>query len=113
MKKTILSIIVLVTTGAVGFSQNVLKATNGSVLTVQNGANLYVSGGVSLDDNSTFNNAGIVTINRTAVVVADFTDNTVTPYIYGVGKFVFTGTGTQSINSVNQFEQIDVDDAGL
>jgi hypothetical protein len=113
MKITILLIIALVTTSTVSFSQDVLKATSGSIITVQSGAVFYVSGGISLDNNSTFNNAGIVTINRTAVVSADLTDNTVTPYTYGVGKFVFTGTGTQSIKSVNQFEQIDVGDAGL
>lgn len=90
-------------------AQEVLRATNGAVITVQNGASLFVGGGITLENNSTLNNTGIIIIAGTA----DFIDNTVIPYNYGTGKFVFTGTGTQNINSLNQFERIDVEDAGL
>lgn len=94
-------------------AQDVLKATNGALITVLNGATLYVNGGIILDNGSLVNNAGTITIARTGAGTADFTDNTAVPYTYGTGKFVFTGTGLQTVNSLNQFERIDVDDGGL
>ena len=112
-QRTLLAAALLLTTGYGLQAQDVLKATTGAVITVQNGANLYISGGINVDDGTTINNAGTITVARTGGGTADFTDNTATPYAYGTGKFVFTGTGTQTISSANQFERIDVDDAGL
>ncbi|MGC4103203.1 T9SS type A sorting domain-containing protein [Ferruginibacter sp.] len=95
-------------------AQDVFKATSGTIITVQNGASLYISGGgLALDNGSTVSNAGTITIARTGGNTADLTDNTVTPYNYGTGKFVFNGSGTQTVNSPNQFERIDVDNTGL
>jgi hypothetical protein len=94
-------------------AQDVLKATSGAVITVQNGATLYVSGGITADNGSSINNEGTIVVARTGAGTADFTDNTVTAYTYGTGKFVFTGTGTQTVNSINQLGRIEVDNAGL
>ena len=74
-------------------AQDVLHATTGSVITVQSGATLYVGGGLTLENTSTLNNAGTITIARTASPTADFTDNTPAPHSYGNGKFIFTGAG--------------------
>jgi hypothetical protein len=94
-------------------AQDILKATNGSVITVQNGAVLYVNGGMNLDDGSRTNNDGTINIQKTASGSADFTDNTGSPYNYGGGRFVFSGTGAQNVKSLNQFERIDVSNAGF
>ena len=113
MNRIFLSIVMLLLAKTTCFAQDVLKATNGSVITVQNGATLFVTGGIVLDNNSTLNNAGIVTIERTGAVTADFTDNSSVAYNYGGGQFVFTGTGVQNLKSINQFERIDIDNLGL
>ena len=113
MNKIILSLVILVQINTFCMAQDVLKVTSGSVVTVQNGADLFVSGGIILDANSTFNNTGIVTISVTGVATADFTDNNITAYNYGTGKFLFSGTGIQNIKSANQFERIDIDNNGL
>jgi hypothetical protein len=94
-------------------AQDVLKATHGSVISLQSGAVFFVNGGVNLDDGSRISNAGTITIQKTASGSADFTDNTGSPYNYGGGKFVFSGIGAQTIKSLNQFERIDVSNAGL
>ena len=95
------------------YAQDVLFAKSGAVITVQNGANLYVGAGINLDNGSTVNNEGTITIARTGAPTANFTDNTVTPYTYGTGKFICTGTGIQTVSSLNQFERIEVDNGGL
>lgn len=100
------------TTGSLQ-AQDFLHASANGTITVYNGGILFVNGGIGLDDNSIFSNNGIVTLARTGAGSADFTDNTSSPYNYGSGKFVFTGTGTQNISSINQFERIDVDNTGL
>lgn len=74
-------------------AQDVLHATAGSLITVQGGATLYVGGGLTLENTSTLNNAGTITIARTAAPTADFTDNTAAPHSYGNGKFIFIGGG--------------------
>ena len=74
-------------------AQDILHATAGSITAVQNGAILYVAGGLTLDNTSTLNNAGIIIIARTAAPAADFTDNTPALHNYGNGKFIFTGPG--------------------
>lgn len=94
-------------------AQDLLKATNGSVISLQSAAVFYVNGGVNLDDGSRISNAGTITMQKTASGSADFTDNTGNPYNYGGGRFVFSGTGAQTLKSLNQFEMIDVSNAGL
>ena len=74
-------------------AQDVLHATTGSVITVQAGGTLYVGGGLTLENTSTLNNAGTITIARNAAPTADFTDNTPAPHSYGNGKINFTGPG--------------------
>jgi len=94
-------------------AQDLLKATGGSVISLQTGAVFFVNGGVNLDDGSMISNAGTFTIQKTASGSADFTDNTINPYNYGAGRFIFSGTGTQNVKTLNQFERIDVNNAGL
>jgi hypothetical protein len=113
MNRIFLSLLLLVFLKPVSFAQTILKASSGSIICVQQGVTLHITGGIVLDNNSTFNNTGIVTIERTGSVTADFTDNSSTSYFYGAGKFVLTGTGIQSIKSINQFERIDIDNSGL
>src|SRR5450432_1879535 len=94
-------------------AQDLLKATHGSVISLQSGAVLIVNGGVNLDDGSRISNAGTITIQKSGSGSADFTDNTSSLYNYGAGKFVFSGTGAQNVKSLNKFERIDVSNAGL
>jgi len=94
-------------------AQDLLKATNGSVISLQSGAVFFINGGVNLVDGSRISNAGTITVQKTASGSADFTDNTGNPYNYGGGGFVLSGTGAQTIKSPNQFERIDVSNAGL
>jgi hypothetical protein len=82
---------------SVAIAQSGLHATSGAVITVQNGAALYINGPMHLANTSTLNNAGIVTIARQGADTADFNDQSVTPYAYGTGKFIFTGPGVQNI----------------
>jgi hypothetical protein len=92
-------------------AQTILHATTGSVVTVQAGASLYVNGGVILDNNSTLNNTGTVTIARNSIAPADFIDNTVAPHSYGAGKFILIGTGgSQSIQG-SVFYDLEINNA--
>ena len=114
MKKRIALIAVFIVFRCLNIdAQDVIKATPGSQITVQNGAAIYVNGGFNADNTSLIKNNGIITVAKAGIGSADFTDNTSIAYTYGTGKFVFTGTGTQNITSINQFEKIEVDDAGL
>lgn len=113
MNKIILSFALFFGVKAVCHGQDILKVTKGAVVAAQNGVGLFVAGGVVLDDNSTFWNAGIVTIGRTVNVTADFNDNSIASYSYGPGKFVFTGPGAQNIKTINRCEKIDVDNMDL
>lgn len=112
MKKFIFSAIVLL---ALPFctlqAQDVLRATAGSVITVQSGATLYVGGGLTLDNTSALNNTGTITIARTAVPTADFTDNTPAPHSYGNGKFIFTGPGGAQNMLGSLFYDLEVNNA--
>jgi hypothetical protein len=112
MKKLIFSATVLL---ALPFctvqAQDILHATAGSVVTVQSGATLYVGGGLTLDNTSTLNNAGTVTIARTAAPTADFTDNTPAPHSYGNGKFIFTGAGGAQNMLGSLFYDLDINNA--
>jgi len=93
MKKLIFSVLTPLLLNVSLQAQDVLHATTGSVITVQSGATLYVGGGLTLENTSTLNNAGTITIARTTAPTADFTDNTAAPHSYGNGKFIFTGAG--------------------
>ena len=92
-------------------AQDILKATNGSVITVRTGAILYVGGGINADNGSTINNAGVISIVRAGVGTANLTDNTAAPYSYGTGKFVFTGTGGPQTMTGSIFNDLDIDNA--
>ncbi len=94
----------------IAVAQPGLHATGGAVITVQNGAAIYVNGPINLANTSTFNNAGTVTIARQGVDTADFNDQSVTPYAYGNGKFIFTGSGVQNVKG-GTFSKVDLDNA--
>lgn len=113
MNRIILLLVLIVGVKVICRGQDILKVTNGAVVSVQNGVALSVAGGIVLDNNSTFKNTGIVTIERKANVTADLIDNSQVTYNYGSGKFVFTGPGAQNIKSINQFERVEVDNMDL
>jgi hypothetical protein len=94
----------------IAFAQSGLYATGGAIITVQSGAGLYVNGPISLANTSTLNNAGTVTIARQGVDTADFNDQSVTPYAYGTGKFIFTGTGVQNVKG-GTFNELELNNA--
>lgn len=94
-------------------AQDALKADSGSVISIQNGSAIFVNSGVNLKNGSNLKNAGTITILKTGSGTADFTDNNISPYKYGIGTFIFQGSGTQTISSSNQFERIEVDNSGL
>ena len=94
-------------------AQQVIVAASGSIISVQSGAIVYVNGGVSLDDRSKLFNEGSVTINQTGTSAADFKDISATSYQYGGGKFLFSGTGIQHLQSANYFGQIELNNGGL
>lgn len=91
-------------------AQKGLYATGGAIITVQNGAGLYVNGPVNLANTSTLNNAGTITIARQGVDTADFNDQSVIPYDYGNGKFIFIGSGIQNIKG-GTFNKVELDNA--
>jgi len=93
MKKFIFSVLSPLLLPVCMHGQDVLRATTGSIVTVQSGAILYVGGGLTLENTATLNNAGTITIARAAAPTADFTDNTPAPHSYGNGTFIFTGGG--------------------
>lgn len=113
MKKAITILVLAILISRIAAAQDLLKLSNGVTITVENGATLFVNGGINLDNTTQLNNAGIVILNKTSAGNADLTDNTITTYDYGTGKFVFNGTGAQNIKSINQFGKIDVDNSGL
>lgn len=90
------------------YCQNGLKVQSAAILNIPNGSSLFVIGDINLSNNSTLNNSGVITSFKTDLHTANFIDSNTTLYNYGVGKFIFTGTDSQIINSTNQFEQIEV-----
>jgi hypothetical protein len=95
---------------SIAIAQPGLHATGGAVITVQNGAAIYINGPMNLANTSTLNNAGTVTIARQGADTADFNDQSVTPYAYGNGKFIFTGSGVQNIKG-GTFNEVELNNA--
>ena len=94
-------------------AQESLVASTGSVITVESGAGLFITGGIEMQKNSTLYNDGSIAISKTSTAAADFTDHNDKVYSYGTGKFIFAGTGSQNIFSVNRFGLIEVNNSGL
>ncbi len=95
-------------------AQEVLHVTRDAMLSLANGATLGLKGGMTLDNGSTLVNKGAITLFRNAVSGgADFTDGSITPYSYGTGKLVFNSTASQSIQTIDSFQRIEVNTAGL
>jgi Secretion system C-terminal sorting domain len=111
MKKLLFSVITPLLLSVCVQAQDILHATAGSVITVQTGATLFVGGDITLDNTSTLNNAGTITIARAAAPTANFTDNTPAPHSYGNGKFIFTGAGGAQNMLGSLFYDLEVNNA--
>jgi hypothetical protein len=86
---------------------------SGGTLFIGSGATVAVEGNVSLGNGSTLINNGIVRVGNTIGVASDFVDNAAAGYNYGTGRFVFTGTGNQNVNTLSTFERIDMEGSSL
>lgn len=113
MRSYLLSAIFILTGTVRVQAQEVLHAAAGGIITVQSGAIVYVNGGIGLADGSSLKNNGTITVAGNLPGAADMIDVTQAGYYYGSGKFVFTGTKTQKIKSINQLERIEIENAGL
>jgi hypothetical protein len=98
---------------AIGNAQAQLSVQPGATLFVANGATVAVQGSVNLGNGSTLVNNGIVWVGNSAGLASDFLDNTAAGYNYGSGRFIFTGTGNQTLTSANSFERIDMEGDNL
>lgn len=113
MKRMLLSS-ALVAAAFIGHTQEVLRVQNGAVVTVQAGTQVTILGGVNLVNGSTLTNNGTITVKGNgASGTGDWTDNTLTPYSYGGGTFIFNRNGSQTINSNNTFALLEVNNTGL
>jgi hypothetical protein len=90
-------------------AQDAIKVSNGGSINVQNGAFILTTGNIVLVNGSQLTNNGTITVMKTSGGTADFTDNTASLYNYGTGKFIFTGSGIQTIQSINHFGRIDIE----
>jgi Secretion system C-terminal sorting domain len=113
MLKFITNLCVLICLCAFTHAQEVLRMQNAATLTVQTGVELTAHGDVVLSNGSTLTNNGTIRTRRNGSGTANWTDNTVTAYNHGTGRFIFNSTAVQNINSKNIFERIEVINAGL
>jgi hypothetical protein len=98
---------------AAGYTNAQLTVQPGGTLFIENGATVAVQGTMNLDNGSTLINNGIVRVGNSISVVSDFIDNAAAGYHYGSGRFVFTGTANQNINTPGTFDRIDMDGNSL
>ena len=98
---------------AAGYANAQLNVQSGATLFIDNGVTVAVQGTMNLGNGSTLINNGIVQVGNSISITSDFVDNSVAGYHYGSGRFVFTGTGNQNINSLSTFERIDMDGNSL
>lgn len=106
MKQTFLlySLLLLCTTAN---TQDAFVVKNGGSISVQNGATLSVKGNMTLDNGSTLINQGTILVGNGAP--GNFTDHTAAPGgTYGSGRFIFNGTGNQTIKSPHTFSRLDI-----
>jgi len=96
-----------------GNAQDVIQAGGNSNITVAKNASVYVDGGILLENNSSIHNDGVIVLAKNNNNKSDFIDKTSSAYNYGTGRFIFTGTGLQSIKTNNQFGVVEVDNKGL
>jgi hypothetical protein len=95
-------------------AQEVLRVTDGAILSVSNGATLSLKGGITLDNGSTLVNQGrIILARNSAGLGSDWFDKGTIPYGYGAGAVVFNSDDGQIIQSVDSFQRIEVNSAGL
>src|SRR5215213_3526444 len=93
-------------------AQEVLRMQNASTLTIQPNVEVTIYGDVVLNNGSTLTNNGVIRTRRNGSGTANWTDNTVTPYSHGTGRFIFNSTAVQNITSNNIFERIEMTGAG-
>lgn len=98
---------------SIAHAQEVLRMQNAATLTIQTNAEVTIYGDVVLNNGSTLTNNGTIRTRRNGSGTANWTDNTVTPYNHGTGRFIFNSTAVQNIISNNIFERIEMNGAGL
>lgn len=113
MLKPIIKLCTLILCCATGHAQEVLRMQNASTLTIQPNVEVTIYGDVVLNNGSTLTNNGTVRTRRNGSGTANWTDNTITPYNHGTGRFIFNSTAVQNITSNNIFERIEILGAGL
>ena len=106
-----LSIALFLLLGTAGIAQGILTVPTGTKLNVPSGGTLSLNGSLIINNGGTVNNAGNVTISRTGITNADFTDNNSTPQNYGAGKFIITGTGGTQTVLGGTFYDLEINDA--
>jgi hypothetical protein len=107
---TLLNSLLLIT--AATHAQDALVLKNGANITVQNGAVVTVKGNFTLENGSTLTNQGIIYIGNG--VPGNFTDLALTGGgNYGSGRFIFNGTGNQTIKSPQLFSRLEVNGNNL
>lgn len=111
-KLTILTLLITLGVSFRSRGQDALILKNGATITVQNGAVISVKGNLTLENGSTLANQGIVYIGNGAP--GNFTDLALTGGgSYGIGKFIFNGTGNQTISSPQIFSRLEVNGNNL
>lgn len=90
-------------------AQNIMWIENGAEINIQNGATLNIAGGITLADGSQLINNGTIILEKLDdSQLADWLDNTTTPYNYGQGTLTLTSNSIQTLNSKNIFGNITV-----
>lgn len=113
MLKPIITSCAIVLLCAATNAQEVLRVQNAATLTVQSNVELTIDGDVVLTNGSTLTNNGTIRTRRNGSGTGNWTDNTITPYNHGTGRFIFNSTAVQTISSNNIFERIEMNGAGL
>ena len=95
-------------------AQEVFRVTNGGQVSLQAGAEITVLGDVVFDNGSTVINNGVFRVKRNgASGTGNFTDNSVSAYSYGTGRFIFNSNGSNNVNSIALFPTVEINNGGL
>jgi hypothetical protein len=94
-------------------AQDAVYLKNGTTITVQNGAVFTVKGNLTLENGSTLANQGTIYIGNTAPGTGHLTDLSATGGTYGTGRFIFNGTGNQTISTPYTFSRLEVNGSSL
>lgn len=98
-----------------GLRAQVLSVTNGGTLSLSAGATLSLNGGILLENGAVLTNKGRITVGSNGTgngAGSDWTDKGTIPYGYGTGAVLFNSIASQTIQSIDTFQRIEVDNAG-